>query len=101
MKVKIPARTEASIGKSCVEAFEREFPEFEIYKFSSPGRRDVEDYLIIATGGRVGFIELKKPGEKPRDRQQEQIDKHRAMGHKATWVDSSGWFIQVCREWFK
>ena len=101
MKVKLPSRSESSIGRSCVEAFEREFPDFEIYKLSSPGRRDVEDYLIIATEGRVGFIELKVPGEKPTERQQEKIDKHRDMGHKSTWVDSNGWFLQIVRNWFE
>ena len=100
VKVKLPSRSESSIGRSCVEAFEREFPAFEIYKLSSPGRRDVEDYLIIATEGRVGFIELKKPGEEPNERQQTNIDKHREMGHKSTWVDSNGWFIQAVRDWF-
>jgi hypothetical protein len=101
VRVKLPTRSESSIGRSCVEAFEREFPEFEIYKLSSPGNRDVEDYLIIATKGRVGFIELKRPGEKPSERQQAKIDKHRSMGHKANWVDSRGWFIQVVRAWFE
>ena len=38
----------------------------ECLKFTSPGRRHVSDRLVILPGGRVWFIELKAPGEKPR-----------------------------------
>lgn len=38
----------------------------EALKFTSPGRRHVNDRLVLLPGGRVWFIELKKPGEKPR-----------------------------------
>ena len=38
----------------------------ECLKFTSPGRRHVNDRLVILPGGRVWFIELKQPGAKPR-----------------------------------
>jgi hypothetical protein len=100
-RVKIPERSESSIGRSCVEWFEEQFPQFEIYKFSAPGRRNVEDYLLIWDKGSVGFIELKKPGERPSEGQIAQIVKHKALGHKATWVDSKGWFMVVVLDWLK
>ncbi len=38
----------------------------ECLKFTSPGRRHVNDRLVLLPGGRVWFIELKQPGAKPR-----------------------------------
>lgn len=38
----------------------------ECLKFTSPGRRHVNDRLVILPGGRVWFVELKQPGAKPR-----------------------------------
>lgn len=38
----------------------------ECLKFVSPGRRHVNDRLVLLPGGRVYFIELKQPGAKPR-----------------------------------
>lgn len=38
----------------------------EALKFTSPGRRHVNDRLVLLPGGRVFFVELKQPGAKPR-----------------------------------
>lgn len=38
----------------------------ECLKFTSPGRRHVNDRLVLLSYGRVWFIELKRPGAKPR-----------------------------------
>ena len=38
----------------------------ECLKFTSPGRRHVNDRLVILPGGKVWFVELKQPGAKPR-----------------------------------
>lgn len=44
-------------------------------KYTSPGRRGVPDRIVILNG-HVYFIELKRPGEKPRP---DQLAEHRAM----------------------
>jgi len=38
----------------------------EALKFTSPGRRHVNDRLVLLPGGKVWFIELKQPNAKPR-----------------------------------
>ena len=43
------------------------------YKFISPGNAGVPDRLIVLPGERVYFVELKRPGEKPRKLQEKQI----------------------------
>ena len=32
------------------------------YKWSSPGRRGVPDQVVLFPGGKVGFVEIKRPG---------------------------------------
>ena len=34
------------------------------YKFVSPGNAGVPDRVVILQGGKSGFVELKRPGEK-------------------------------------
>lgn len=38
----------------------------ESFKFVSPGRRHVSDRIVVLSGGRIFFVELKQPGAKPR-----------------------------------
>ncbi|UOF83007.1 hypothetical protein [Caudoviricetes sp.] len=33
------------------------------YKFTSPGRRGVPDRIVIFPGGKLVFVEMKRPGE--------------------------------------
>ena len=39
------------------------------YKFTSPGRRNVPDRMIVLPNGRVFFIEFKAPKKKPTEGQ--------------------------------
>ena len=36
------------------------------WKFTSPGTAGVPDRIILMPGGRIAFVEVKAPGEKPR-----------------------------------
>lgn len=57
-------------------------------KFVSPGCTGVPDRIVILPGGRVGFLELKAPGEIPRKDQQNRIRQLRALGCTAGWADT-------------
>lgn len=45
-----------------------------VYKFTSPSRRSVPDRIFIKYGS-VFFIEFKRPGGKPTEKQANEIDK--------------------------
>ena len=45
-------------------------------KFVSPGFDGMPDRLVLFPGGRVGFVEVKAPGKKPRPL---QISRHRLL----------------------
>ncbi len=57
-------------------------------KFVSPGCSGVPDRIVILPGGRIGFLELKRPGEKPRAEQKLRLKQLRELGCLATWADS-------------
>ena len=56
-------------------------------KFVSPGFDGVPDRLVLFPGGKVAFVELKAPGEKPRKLQQVRIKQLRKMGFMCFVVD--------------
>ena len=49
-------------------------------KFVSPGRSGVPDRIVLCPGGRTVFIELKRPGGKPRPLQMRAIRHLRRLG---------------------
>lgn len=57
-------------------------------KFISPGWSGAPDRVVILPGGRVGFLELKAPGEKPRKEQDYRIRQLRELGCAAGSADS-------------
>jgi hypothetical protein len=58
------------------------------WKFVSPGNPGVPDRIIISPAGAVLFMEVKRPGQKPRPLQQYKI--HELTRHKvnAIYVDN-------------
>lgn len=58
------------------------------YKFVSPGNAGVPDRLVVLPGGRVGFVELKRKGEKPRPQQNYRIRELRELGCVVTVLDN-------------
>lgn len=66
------------------------------FKFVSPGCSGVPDRLIILPGGKIGFLELKAPGRKPRKEQFHRIRQLRKLGCGAGFADSQedvDWFL--------
>ena len=65
-------------------------------KFVSPGCTGVPDRVVILPGGKIGFLELKAPGKKPRKEQSHRIRQLRELGCKAWFADSRAevdWFL--------
>lgn len=56
-------------------------------KFVSPGFAGVPDRLILLPGGRVGFVEVKRLGVKPRPLQMRRHQQLQALGFKVFTVD--------------
>ena len=56
-------------------------------KFVSPGFNGVPDRLLLLMGGKVAFVEVKAPGEKPRPLQVHRMEQLRRMGFKVFVVD--------------
>ena len=57
-------------------------------KFISPGFNGVPDRIILFPKGKITFIELKAPGEKPRPLQTARIQKLRDYGFRVEVIDS-------------
>lgn len=57
-------------------------------KFVSPGVAGVPDRIVLLPHGRIFFIELKAPGEKPRPIQNKRIKELRALGFRVEIIDS-------------
>lgn len=55
-------------------------------KMSALSARGFPDRMILKDG-KVMFLELKKPGEKPRPAQQEWLSKLQRLGFNAIWAD--------------
>lgn len=58
------------------------------WKFTSPGTAGVPDRIVLMPSGRIGFVEVKAPGEKPRPLQRIRIKTLRRLGFKVFVLDS-------------
>ena len=56
-------------------------------KFTSPGFDGMPDRLVLLPGGRMGFVELKAPGKKPRALQLARHRLLRRLGFKVYVID--------------
>lgn len=57
-------------------------------KFTSPGRRSVPDRIVTMPGGRIIFVELKRPGQKPTEAQLKDHERRRALGCDVRVIDN-------------
>jgi hypothetical protein len=56
-------------------------------KFVSPGWSGVPDRLCLWPGGRINFVELKRPGAKPRPLQIRRAEQLRRLGFQVEVID--------------
>ena len=66
-------------------------------KFTSPGMNGMPDRLVLMPGGRMGFVELKAPGKKPRLVQELRMRQLRRLGFKAYVIDGTEQIDYVLR----
>ena len=59
-----------------------------VRKFVSPNNRSVPDRIIIAPGGVVGFLELKRGGQKPTKAQEVEINLLQNIGANVECCDN-------------
>lgn len=59
-----------------------------VRKFVSPNNRSVPDRLIIAPGGAVLFLEIKREGCKPTKAQEHEMKLLRDAGANVEWCDN-------------
>lgn len=57
-------------------------------KFMSPGWSGAPDRMCIFPGGKVAFVEVKRPGEKPRPLQIRRMEQLRELGVTVAVIDS-------------
>lgn len=57
-------------------------------KFVSPGVSGVPDRIVLLPHGRIVFVELKAPGEKPRAIQNYRAKELRGLGFEVKVIDS-------------
>lgn len=58
------------------------------WKFTSPGIAGVPDRIILMPNGRIAFVEIKAPGEKPRPLQLSRHRLLRRLGFKVYVLDN-------------
>lgn len=57
-------------------------------KLTYQGRSGAPDLMCVLPGGKIIFLEVKAPGEKPDPHQLYEIQNLVDMGCRATWVDT-------------
>lgn len=57
-------------------------------KFVSPGNAGVPDRIVMMPHGKLHFVELKAPGEKPRPLQVAVHEEFEALGFKVEVIDT-------------
>ena len=58
-------------------------------KWVSPGYDGVPDRIVLLPGGKIGFVEVKAPREKPRPLQLARHNRLRQLGFKVYIIDGT------------
>jgi len=57
-------------------------------KFTSPSLTGVPDRIVLLPRGKMGFVEVKRPGERPSPIQVKRIEQLRELGFKVFVLDN-------------
>lgn len=66
-------------------------------KFTSPSMTGIPDRLILLPRGKIGFVEVKRPGEVPRPVQRKRIRQLRNLGFKVFVLDDKEKIDEIVR----
>lgn len=86
------------------KALERKFTEAVMAmggiapKLVSPGFDGMPDRLVLLSGGKIAFVEVKRHGEKPRPLQEARHGMLRRLGFKVYVLDDAGQIGGMLRE---
>jgi len=64
-------------------------------KFVSPGNDGMPDRIVLLPGGRIGFVEVKSPGEKPRPLQVKRHKELRRLGFQVFVLDEEAGIAEI------
>lgn len=67
-------------------------------KLTCPGFDGMPDRMVLMPGGRIGFVEVKAPGEKPRSLQLSRHRLLRRLGFKVYVLDGAEQIEMILRE---
>jgi len=67
-------------------------------KLTCPGFDGMPDRMVLMPGGRIGFVEVKAPGEKPRPLQLSRHRLLRRLGFKVYVLDGAEQIEMILRE---
>ena len=67
-------------------------------KLVSPGTDGMPDRMILLPGGKIGFVEVKAPGRKPRPLQVKRHRQLRELGFKVFVLDDTRQIPEIIRE---
>ena len=67
-------------------------------KFVSPGWRGAPDRIVLMPGGRIWFVELKAPGEKPRPLQAHRLGQLSRLGFGCRYMSNKVELDRFLRE---
>lgn len=68
------------------------------WKFTSPGTAGVPDRIVLMPGGRIAFVEVKAPGEKPRPLQLSRHKLLRRLGFLVYVLDACEGIDKIIKE---
>ena len=67
-------------------------------KFVSPGSSGEPDRIVLLPTGKLIFVELKAPGEKPKPLQEYRAKEYRALGFDVRCIDSVEGIMELIKE---
>lgn len=67
-------------------------------KFTSPGITGVPDRIVLLPHGKIIFVELKAPEEKPSPMQEYRAKELRALGFEVKCIDSVEGIMELIKE---